>query len=144
MTKPRGFTLPEMLTVMAIILIIITILMPIFTRSRARARYVRWKAYSARQRSDIDLVVYYNFEEQEIGDTILRNRAVGDPHNVATNYAVDPELRHGQLSGSGATSPEWVSGRWHGKGALDFDGSSEFDSIGIATRLPDQDKARSI
>lgn len=143
MIRRKGFTLPEMLTVMAIMLIIITILMPIFARARGTARYVKWKAYSARLRSDIDLVLYYNFEEQVASDLILRNRAVGDPHKVTAKFAVDPERRDGQLD-TGASIPEWTRGRWHGKGALDFDGSADVVKMGTALRLPEAQTNRSI
>jgi prepilin-type N-terminal cleavage/methylation domain-containing protein len=143
MSRRKGFTLPEMLTVMAIMLIIITMLMPIFARAREQARYVKWSAYSARLRSDIDLILYYNFENQTPSDLILRNRAVGDPHKVTAKYAVDPARRDGQLD-SGGSIPKWTRGRWYGKGGMDFNGAGDVVKMGTAKRLPEGKSNRSI
>ena len=80
----RGFSIVELLVVMSIVALLIAILLPSLSRARERARYLRWQAYSHGLRSDPNVVMYFNFEQQDGTEThsdgtpILWNRAGGD------------------------------------------------------------------
>ncbi len=70
----------------------------------------RWKAYSARLRSDPDLVAYYTFDRSE-----------SDPERLINLAASGPAL-NGFLRGTDRIHerPLWTTGRWPEKGALAF------------------------
>lgn len=145
MSKPRGFTIIELLVVITIIALLIAILLPSLAATRDRGRFVKWKGYSHGLRPDADLSGYYNFEEQNgterygsKDELVLWNRAAVDVHGFAsgTDFS-EPEDKHMYLTYRAARAaglassdagynhdndPEWKFSdmRWKGKGGMDF------------------------
>ncbi len=69
--------------------------------------YERWLTYSKKLAADPDMVAYYTFNDQQLGDTQLFDRAIDGP------------LLHGDIQGA-----QWVEGRWPHKQALRFANSN--------------------
>lgn len=114
--KRRHFTIIEMLLAIAIIAILSAILLPGFSESRARARFVRWLQFNKQCSTDPTCVINLNFQEGEGG--ILTNSAQG---HEAEGFNAS------EYNGNVIGDYEWGSGRWwKGKNALQLDGSSTF------------------
>lgn len=74
------------------------------TNADARRRQRLWQARSEERRRDRDLVVYYNFQPDDLWSRDLANQVEGRPADS-----------DGTIVGC-----NWVTGRWPGKYALDF------------------------
>ena len=115
----RHFTIIELLFAIAIIAILSAMLMPSFTESRARARYVRWLHFNKQCSTDPTCVVNLNFQDGE-GD-ILKNSAKG---HEGENFNADNY--NGIIKGDYS----WARGRWwKGKKAIQLDGVSTYIEI---------------
>lgn len=132
--RKNGFTIVELLVVMAILLILMSLALPSFLNAREHARYVKWRAYSTMQSRDASAALHYNFEDQTGDETnkrglpMLRNNAVGgDVQGLGRGGNLEPG--HGQLGDNNdpATQPVWnfKDGRFKNKGAMDFDGTDD-------------------
>lgn len=126
----RAFTVIEMLMVMAILLILLSLLLPVFTSARNRTRYIRWAAYSAQLRADTSGIAYYNMENQQDDDLFLRNRALGNPGSYSQRGYHLPEKVDGHFGDPSLEvtwdDPEWTRGRWRSKAGLSFDGVGRY------------------
>ena len=114
----RGFSLVELLVVIAIISALMAMLMPSLEQALENARYSRWLSFSMTRRVDESLVAYYPFEEKD--GTVLHNMA------LTADTRVNPAELDGKFLkvNSAWTHPEWTSGRWKPKGGLFFAGSN--------------------
>lgn len=120
--RHRHFTIIELLFSIVIIAVLTAMLLPGFSDSRDRARFVRWLHFNKQCSTDPKCVINLNFQEGE-GD-ILENSAKG--HETEGFNASD---YNGIIKGD----YEWTYGRWRkGKKAIQFDGAGtyvEFDNI---------------
>lgn len=111
-----SFTIIELLVSVAIIAILFSLLMPAFSESREKARFVRWLQFNKQCSNDPTCVINLNFQD-DIGG-VLKNSAQAYPADGfnATDY-----------SGTVKGNYEWGSGRWKkGKQAIQFDGMSTY------------------
>lgn len=114
-TLSKTFTLVEFLISIAILMILGTLLLPILKKVQDKAKYGRWMCHDAVLEADDDLVAYYSFQEQEGAE--LNNQTTGPVHDPLYK----PENLNGTINGT-----SWVNGRWSGKGALSFNGSTDY------------------
>ncbi|MFA6714162.1 MAG: hypothetical protein WCS27_02240 [Victivallaceae bacterium] len=114
--KRRYFTIIELLLAVVIISILFAMLLPAFSESRRRARFVRWLQFNKQCSTDPACVINLNFQEGE-GETLV-NSAKG--HEAEGFNAAE---YNGVVKGD----YEWGQGRWwRGKRALQFDGASTY------------------
>jgi hypothetical protein len=73
-------------------------------RAELQHRHERWLAHSQKLRADSRLLLYYTFQDQQLWERTLLNRAT---------------VHEGDLNGA-IIGCAWSEGRWPGKGALDF------------------------
>jgi hypothetical protein len=124
--RSRRMVLIELLCVFAVIIVLAAMLIPGLFKGLTTSRLARWTTFKERLRTDSDLVVYYDFQNQ--GWTVdgvakLRNKATA---TEGVN-AYMPENYDGLLK----NGPSWSSGRWErGKYALFFDGVNDYVDCG--------------
>jgi len=123
----RGFSLIELLVVVAIIVALVGIILPSLGNAQKKAAYAAWKVYAKDMNLDPDLVAHYDFEnDANSNELVLPNVAQG---NKLARPIYLPEHHHMDLmNGSGDidNNAEFVKeGRWSGKGALRFDRSQQ-------------------
>lgn len=131
--KNKGFSLIELLVVMAIISMLAAMLLPTFQTAREKAKYARWLGYKNNLRADPSLVAYWTFENAKtVAGIYVENMATIGDFNTSTidfsSYS-DPEKMDGEMNlfGLGGWTKE---GRWTGKNALYFDGSNDYVDCG--------------
>jgi type II secretory pathway pseudopilin PulG len=129
-----GFTAIELIVVLAMIIVLLSIVLPTLARAREHARYVRWQAYSKLMQSHPDMLAYFNLEQQNAGDNQVWNRASGSPTEMARTSFEPRQFNAFFYRSAGSTqaafiandAPEtqfqdrWGMGRWHGKNSLEF------------------------
>lgn len=115
----HNFTIVELLVTVAIIAILSAMLMPSFTESRAKARFVRWLHFNKQCSTDPTCVINLNFQDGA-GD-VIKNSAKG---YEGENF--DADKYNGIIKGDYA----WTGGRWwKGKKAIQLDGASTYIEI---------------
>lgn len=96
--RRRGFTIVELLVVMAILLILMSLLLPSFMRVREHARYVKWRAHAGALSRDASASIHFDFEDQQdlgLGDRLLNKASGGNPNLLGKGTGA--EDGHGQL-----------------------------------------------
>ena len=112
----RNFTIIELLVSVAIIATLIGLLLPSFSESKARARFIRWVQFNKQCSTDPTCVVNLNFQEGK-GETLV---------NSAQGHEAEG-FNAGEYNGTINGDYEWGQGRWwRGKKALQFDGVSTY------------------
>lgn len=139
-----GFSIIDLLVVLAIIVLAISILVPEMVGARDQARYTKWQAFNYLLRQDKDICLLYDFQDQDGTQTDAKgnlkawNRAQGDPFTSAQND-YEPEVYDAIF---GALWPEpqmplhapdwtWSEARWKGKGGAIFRGPDK-DTMGTS------------
>jgi len=109
-----GFTLIELVMVMAIVMLLVTLTLPSYRDARQRAKFARWYAYNQQWNRDPDCVVNFNFQEGY-------SRGKGNLFNVGTYSSTDANKKTNRILHNGAESCDWNNGL-HSYNARDFDG----------------------
>ncbi len=112
----HNFTIIELLVSVVIIAILFSLLMPAFSESREKARFVRWLQFNKQCSTDPTCVINLNFQDEK-GDVLK---------NSAQAYQADG-FNAADYSGIVKGDYEWGSGRWRkNKSAVQFDGMSTY------------------
>ena len=115
----NSFTLIELLTVIAIIAILASMLQTSLFKSKERAKFIRWTVYSNNLRSDPSLIGQWTFTPEEMlsggtgYDAMAPNKAFG--------LAVDGYKKK-NMQAYLVGVEKLRKGRWLGKGAIYFPG----------------------
>lgn len=129
MSRPRCFTLVEMLVVLSIIGLLVGMVLPALFKGKEKAKYVRWFAYNAGLNWDADTVINFNFETPPF--YIIHNNTKTEAIKNAALACNAERFGADKYYGIMKNSPEWVKdgGRWPFKGALQFDGRDDYLAI---------------
>jgi len=109
----KKFTLIELLVVLSIIGVLVALLSPALSKSRTRAKYTRWLAFTNNLLSDPSLIGQWTFPETM--QSVVMNNAQG-----LNEERYNSKLYNGKLNGIGISKRD---GRF-GKGAAYFYGAS--------------------
>ena len=137
----HGFSMLDLLVVLAIIGLLLTILLPAMARAREQSKYVRWQAFSRDLSMDEHMAVYYNFQNDR-GGTYISNITVANHDPTYLPFGMDL-LMHDYSQPTTLPNPQMVryfwstDGRFRNKPAAAFLNSGPSDNMAIYPAVPE-------
>jgi prepilin-type N-terminal cleavage/methylation domain-containing protein len=110
------FTLIELLVVLSIVAVLAALVAPAFSRSRKRAKYTRWLAYTNNLRSDSKLIGQWNFVNKN--KNLILNDAQGLDEPGYNSKLCNAEIHNIAISET--------NGRWNKRAAYFFGQASTY------------------